>query len=151
MPRSHPIRVGQETDMRRTSSDFIPQRDLKDPGKMKSRHVTLTCPIATFAGHVARAHVGLLPPAVALLPCPPKRCSTRSSASSPSCAASAAVSPAGSNGREYEYCMTNYAVLEVTGREIQTRRLVVAFSRVDSHSSAFSVPFGESLIRVSEQ
>ena len=49
---------------------------------------------ATFAGHVARAHAGLLPPAVALLPLPPRCCATSSSASTPSCATSAAVSPA---------------------------------------------------------
>ena len=47
---------------------------------------------ATFAGHVARAHAGLLPPAVALLPLPPRCCATSSSASTPSCATSA-VSP----------------------------------------------------------
>eukprot|EP01043_Picozoa_sp_COSAG02_P064585 COSAG02_NODE_9486_length_2202_cov_1.216833_1_plen_106_part_00 len=44
---------------------------------------------------------------------------TSSGASSPSCATSATVSPAESNSREYGYCMTNYAVSEVTGHEIQ--------------------------------
>ena len=34
--------------MRRTSSAFIPQRDLKDPGKMKSRHATLTRCVKTL-------------------------------------------------------------------------------------------------------
>ena len=61
---------------------------------------------ATFAGHAARAHAGLLPPAVALLPLPPRCCATSSSASTPSCATSAAVSPAERRGQTPKHSET---------------------------------------------
>ena len=77
---------------------------------------------ATFAGDVAHAHAGLVPPAVALFPLPPRCCATSSSASTPSCATSAAVSPAEANRQNTRelHCMTKNVTMEVDGHEIQT-------------------------------